>query len=80
MCFSLECPRGILAYCGDEGGIKGILAEPEQQTCLSDAAVSDEQQFKQVVVRFRHLNKPLGSDALGSERPFGSVPAAFGPC
>lgn len=65
MCFSLECPQSILAYRGDEGGIKGILAEPEQQTCLSHAAVSDKQQFKQIVVCFRHLNKPSGSGRVG---------------
>lgn len=31
----------LLTYCGNEGSIKGVLAESEQQTCLSDSAVSD---------------------------------------
>lgn len=47
----------VLTYCGYEGGIEGVLAEPEQQTCLADPAVSDEQQLEEVIVRFRHLNK-----------------------
>lgn len=37
---------GLLTYCGYEGGIEGVLAEPEQQTCLADSAVSDEQQLE----------------------------------
>lgn len=48
----------VLTYCGYEGGIEGVLAESEQQTCLADSAVSDEQQLEEIVVRFRHLNAP----------------------
>lgn len=40
---------------GDEGGVEGVLAEPEQQAGLADAAVPDEQQLEQVVVRLRHF-------------------------
>lgn len=44
----------ILTYCRYEGGIEGVLAESEQQTCLADSAVSDKQEFKEIIVRFRH--------------------------
>lgn len=47
----------LLTYCGNEGGIKGVLAESEQQTCLSDPAVSDEKQLEEIIVRFCHLKK-----------------------
>lgn len=40
---------------GDEGGVEGVLAEPEQQAGLPDAAVPDQQQLEQVVVRLRHF-------------------------
>lgn len=40
---------------GDEGGVESVLAEPEQQAGLADAAVPDEQQLEQVVVRLRHF-------------------------
>lgn len=46
---------GVLTYCGYEGGVEGVLAESEQQTCLTDSTVSDQQQFEQVIVRLRHL-------------------------
>lgn len=46
----------VLTYCGYEGGIEGVLAESEKQTCLADSAVSDEQQLEEIIVRFRHLN------------------------
>lgn len=45
-----------LTYCGYEGGVERVLAESEQQTCLSDPAVTDEQQLEEVIVRFRHLS------------------------
>lgn len=48
--------RVVLTYCGYEGGIEGVLAESEEQTCLTDATVSDKQQFEEIIVRFRHLN------------------------
>lgn len=48
--------RVLLTYCGYEGGVEGVLAESEQQTCLADAAVSDEQQLEQIIVRLRHLH------------------------
>lgn len=47
----------LLTYCGNEGGIKRVLAESEQQTCLSDPAVSDEKQLEEIIVRFCHLKK-----------------------
>lgn len=47
----------LLTYCGNKGGIKGVLAESEQQTCLPDPAVSDEKQLEEIVVRFCHLKK-----------------------
>lgn len=50
----------IFTYCGNEGGIEGVLAESEQQTCLADTAVSDEQQFEKIIVRFCHLNTKPG--------------------
>lgn len=31
---------GELTDCGDEGGVKRVLAESEQQTCLSHSTVS----------------------------------------
>lgn len=40
---------------GDEGGVEGVLAEPEQEAGFTDAAVTDEQQFEQIVVRLRHF-------------------------
>lgn len=36
----------VLTYCGYEGAIEGVLAESEQQTCLPDPTVSDEQQLE----------------------------------
>lgn len=54
----LEGGYGLfLTYCGNEGGIKGVLAESEKQTCLSDPAVSDEKQLEEIIVRFCHLKK-----------------------
>ena len=56
---SAVCQGGCrvpLTYCGYEGGVEGVLAEPEQQTCLADATVSDEQQLEQIIVRLRHLH------------------------
>lgn len=47
----------LLTYCGNEGGIKRVLAESEQKTCLSDPAVSDEKQLEEIIVRFCHLKK-----------------------
>lgn len=49
--------EALLTYCGNEGGIKGVLAESEQQTCLADPAVSDEKQLEEIIVRFCHLKK-----------------------
>lgn len=51
----------LLTYCGYEGGVEGVLAESEQQTCLSDSTVSDEQQFEEIIVRFRHLKHTADS-------------------
>lgn len=48
---------GVLTNCGYEGGIKGVLAESEQQTRFADPAVSDQQQLEKIIVRFSHLNK-----------------------
>lgn len=53
------CRVTLLTYCGYEGGIEGVLAESEQQTCLADTAVSDEQQFEEIIVRFRHLKHQI---------------------
>lgn len=49
------CRCRALTYCGYEGGVEGVLAESEQQTCLPDSAVSDQQQLEQIIVRFRHF-------------------------
>lgn len=58
---AIAIPEGgygvLLTYCGNEGGIKGVLAESEEQTCLSDPAVSNEEQLEEVIVRFCHLKK-----------------------
>lgn len=51
----------VLTYCGYEGGIERVLAESKQQTCLADSAVTDKQQFEQIIVRFRHLSTLLVS-------------------
>ena len=57
-CCCCCCCCRALTYCGYEGGVKGVLAESEQQTCLPDSAVSDQKQLEQIIVRFRHfLNK-----------------------
>lgn len=45
-----------LTYSGDESGVKRVLTESKQQTRLAHPAVSDEQQFEQIVVRFRHVS------------------------
>uniref|UniRef100_A0A9J7ZHK0 40S ribosomal protein S27 n=1 Tax=Cyprinus carpio carpio TaxID=630221 RepID=A0A9J7ZHK0_CYPCA len=39
---------GELTDCGDEGGVKRVLAESEQQTCLSHSTVSDQQEFEKL--------------------------------
>lgn len=52
----LPC-RTLLTYCRYEGGVEGVFAESEQQTCLSDSAVSDQQQFEEIIVGFRHLDR-----------------------
>ncbi|KAI3371304.1 hypothetical protein L3Q82_023918 [Scortum barcoo] len=44
----------VLTYCGYEGGVEGVLAESEQQTCLADPAVPDEQQLEQLAKDFLH--------------------------
>jgi len=44
----------IYAYGGDEGGIEGILGEPEENARLPDSTVPDEQQLEQVVVCLGH--------------------------
>lgn len=40
---------------GDEGGVEGVLAEPEQEAGFADAAVTDQQQLEQIVVRLGHV-------------------------
>lgn len=62
--FILRGGCGVLTYCGYEGGVEGVLAESEQQTCLTDSAVSDEQQLEQIIVRFRHLSTNCGLQGL----------------
>lgn len=57
-----------LTYGGDESGVEGVLAESKQQTGLSHTAVSNEQQFEQIVVRFRHVFLFLLSGYLSSVR------------
>lgn len=57
MYYILEGVCGFLTYCRNECGVEGVLAESEQQTCLADAAVSDQQQLEEVVVRFGHLDE-----------------------
>lgn len=54
--FILRGGYRLLTYCRYEGCIEGVLAESEQQTCFADSTVSDEQQFEEIIVRFRHLN------------------------
>lgn len=44
--FILKGGCKVLTYCGYEGAIEGVLAESEQQTCLPDPTVSDEQQLE----------------------------------
>lgn len=59
MHYGKSIPKGgrrVLTNCGYEGGIKGVLAESEQQTCFADPAVSDQQQLEKIIVRFCHLN------------------------
>lgn len=46
---------GQLTYCGYKGGIERVFAEPEEQARLADTAISYEQEFEKVVVRFRHF-------------------------
>ena len=60
--FILRGGCGVLTYCGYEGGIERVLAESEQQTCLADSAVSDEQQFEEVIVRLRHFKQTKRSN------------------
>lgn len=56
--FILKGGCKVLTDCGYESAIEGVLAESEQQTCLPDPTVSDEQQLEEIIVRFRHLTKP----------------------
>lgn len=48
-------PPGRLTYGGDERGVERVLAEPEQQAGFTDAAVTDQQQLEQIIVRLRHF-------------------------
>lgn len=56
--FILRGGYRLLTYCGYEGGIEGVFAESEQETCFADSTVSDEQQFEEIIVRFCHFNRP----------------------
>lgn len=58
----LDTPRpdphsssGRLTDGGDEGGVESVLAEPEQEAGFTDAAVTDQQQLEQIVVRLGHF-------------------------
>lgn len=62
-------PRGLTDG-GDEGGVEGVFAEPEQQAGLPDAAVTDQQQLEQIVVRLGHLPAASpGSSGTETEPP-----------
>lgn len=62
-------PRGLTDG-GDEGGVEGVFAEPEQQAGLPDAAVTDQQQLEQIVVRLGHLTAACpGSSGTETEPP-----------
>ena len=39
---------------GNEGGVEGVLGEPEQDAGLSHPWIADQQQFEQIVVRLGH--------------------------
>lgn len=56
---SFRASAGLLTYCRYEGGVEGVLAESEQQTCLADPAVPDQQQLEEVIVRFGHLKRTV---------------------
>lgn len=58
----------VLTYCGYEGGIEGILAESKKQTCLADSAVTNKQQFEEIIICFRHCSALFTSSQPRSRR------------
>ena len=71
---------------GDEGGVEGVLGEPEEHARLPHAGVADQQKLEQVVVRLGHgedrgegaghkKSKEVGGTPKGPGRKWARPPA-----
>ncbi len=65
----------IDADCGDERRVEGVVREPEEDACLANTAISDEQELEEVVVRLAahgdgsvRRKGPEGAGCKGSGR------------